>query len=297
MISLTFIGDSRNGTMVNGEPVVGKLAEDPVGLEVLPLTLTTWGEWRWRHPTTTVLDLEPLAFYYPFDYQPGAADEARTGVSFPVWKKSNRLERNTEVYVLRFGGHAKAFVVEAALAAEVVNEVVGDLPVVLVADSRSGSIRAYERGERSFRWNDEDQLEDDRERAWSLTEEALTTTNDDGETEILKRLPGHVAFWFGWYGFNAGSTLGMGEPDVVARVAMNTTLAPSAGAIVAMIFAWVRYGKPDLTIALNGVLAGLVTQTHMVGFIGGGVTPVVRRLDYPHTQLMEGAQAFDLIFK
>ena len=66
---------------------------------------------------------------------------------------------------------------------------------------RSGSIRAYERGERSFRWNDEDQLVDDRERTWSLTEEALTTTNDGGETENLKRLPGHVAFWFGWYGF------------------------------------------------------------------------------------------------
>jgi len=186
---------------LTGEPVVGKLAEDPVGLEVLPLTLTTWGEWRWRHPTTTVLDLEPLAFYYPFDYQPGAADEARTGVSFPVWKKSNRLERNTEVYVLRFGGRAKAFVVEAALAAEVVNEVVGDLPVVLVADSRSGSIRAYERGERSFRWNEDDQLADDKGRIWSLTEEALTLTNGGGSVAPLKRLPGHVAFWFGWYGF------------------------------------------------------------------------------------------------
>jgi len=186
---------------LTGEPVIGRLAEDPFQLEVLPLTLTTWGEWRWRHPTTTVLDLEPLAFYYPFDYQPGAADEARSGVSFPVWKKDNRLERNEEVYVLRVDGHAKAFVAQAALAAGVVNDAVGSLPVVLVADSRSGSIRVYERGERSFRWNEEDQLVDDRERVWSLTEEALTLTKGGGSVEPLNRLPGHVAFWFGWYGF------------------------------------------------------------------------------------------------
>ena len=186
---------------LTGEPVIGRLAEDPFQLEVLPLTLTTWGEWRWRHPTTTVLDLEPLAFYYPFDYQPGAADEARSGVSFPVWKKDNRLERNEEVYVLRVDGHAKAFVAQAALAAGVVNDAVGSLPVVLVADSRSGSIRVYERGERSFRWNEEDRLVDDRERVWSLTEEALTLTKGGGSVEPLNRLPGHVAFWFGWYGF------------------------------------------------------------------------------------------------
>jgi len=186
---------------LTGEAVIGRLADSPVALEVLPLTLTTWGEWRWRHPTTTVLDLEPLAFYYPFDYQPGAADEARSGVSFPVWKKDSRLERNEEVYVLRLDERAKAFVVEAALSAGVVNDAVGPSPVVLVADSRSGSIRAYERGERSFQWDEEDRLVDDRGRVWSLTEEALISTHEDDEVERLERLPGHVAFWFGWYGF------------------------------------------------------------------------------------------------
>ena len=72
---------------------------------------------------------------------------------------------------------------------------------------------------------------------------------------------GVFILWFGWYGFNAGSTLGMGEPDVVARVAINTTLAPSIGAVMAMIVSWTRYGKPDLMLALNGALAGLVAIT------------------------------------
>ena len=100
--------------------------------------------------------------------------------------------------------------------------------------------------------------------------------NEDGSSNVIlgHSMPlatlGVLVLWFGWYGFNAGSTLGMGEPDVVARVAMNTTLAPSAGAIVAMILAWVRYGKPDLTIALNGALAGLVAITAPCAVVGVG---------------------------
>jgi Amt family ammonium transporter len=91
--------------------------------------------------------------------------------------------------------------------------------------------------------------------------------NRDGSPNVIAghNLPlvmiGVFILWFGWYGFNAGSTLGMAEPEVVGRVAMNTTLAPAAGAIAAMVTAWMKFGKPDLTIALNGSLAGLVGIT------------------------------------
>ena len=83
---------------------------------------------------------------------------------------------------------------------------------------------------------------------------------------------GVFILWFGWYGFNAGSTLGFGEPQTVARIAMNTTLAPSAGAITAMVMAWVRLGKPDLTLALNGALAGLVGITAPCAVVGAGAS-------------------------
>ena len=53
----------------------------------------------------------------------------------------------------------------------------------------------------------------------------------------------------------------MGEPDVVARVVANTTLSPSIAAVTAMTTAWLMFGKPDLTLALNGALAGLVAIT------------------------------------
>ena len=101
---------------------------------------------------------------------------------------------------------------------------------------------------------------------------------EDGSPRVISghNLPlvmiGVFILWFGWYGFNAGSTLGMGEPGVVARIAMNTTLAPAMGAIAAMMTAWVKYGKPDLTIALNGALAGLVGITAPCAAVSSGAS-------------------------
>jgi hypothetical protein len=130
----------------------GSAAGGPARLEVLPLTLTTWAEWRSLHPETTVLALEPeLGRRWGFDYSPGAADRARGGVSFPVWQKSGRLDPKAEVYALRVGSAPKAYPVERLEAEGVVNDAVGGEPVVLVSDPESGAVRAYRRGGRSFR--------------------------------------------------------------------------------------------------------------------------------------------------
>lgn len=63
----------------------------------------------------------------------------------------------------------------------------------------------------------------------------------------------------GWYGFNPGSWLG--ADPVVGEIAVNTTLAGAAGAVVAMIVTWVQTGKPDVSMTGNGLLAGLVGIT------------------------------------
>jgi Amt family ammonium transporter len=72
---------------------------------------------------------------------------------------------------------------------------------------------------------------------------------------------GVFILWLGWYGFNAGSTLGLGDPYAVALIAINTTLAAGSGAALAMMVAWIKFGKPDVSITFNGVLAGLVGIT------------------------------------
>jgi Amt family ammonium transporter len=89
------------------------------------------------------------------------------------------------------------------------------------------------------------------------------------EDGTAKSIPGHSVtlgalgvfiLWFGWYGFNAGSTLAAVGQDIATPV-VTTTLAASAGALGSMFTAWIITGKPDVGFTLNGVLAGLVGIT------------------------------------
>ena len=73
---------------------------------------------------------------------------------------------------------------------------------------------------------------------------------------------GVFILWFGWFGFNAGSTLGVTNSGFdIGRVALNTNIAAALGGIAAMFTVWKRFGKPDLSMAMNGALAGLVGIT------------------------------------
>jgi ammonium transporter, Amt family len=72
---------------------------------------------------------------------------------------------------------------------------------------------------------------------------------------------GAVILWFGWYGFNPGSTLSAMDAEGIGRVAANTTLAACAGGMIAVLFVYPRSKKWDLSISLNGFLGGLVAIT------------------------------------
>ncbi|MFM2485316.1 ammonium transporter [Celerinatantimonas yamalensis] len=83
-----------------------------------------------------------------------------------------------------------------------------------------------------------------------------------------KAIPGHniplaglgvFLLWFGWYGFNPGSTT-TGNTSI-AEIAVTTTLAAAAASISAMAYTWIKYGKSDVGMTLNGALAGLVGIT------------------------------------
>jgi Amt family ammonium transporter len=99
---------------------------------------------------------------------------------------------------------------------------------------------------------------------------------------------GTFILWLGWFGFNGGSQLAMGTVGDVAdvsRIFANTNMAAAAGAIAALILTQVLYGKVDLTMVLNGALAGLVSITAeplapslflalIIGAIGGLIVVV-----------------------
>jgi Amt family ammonium transporter len=78
---------------------------------------------------------------------------------------------------------------------------------------------------------------------------------------------GVFLLWLGWFGFNGGSVLSA-DPAVTSFVLVTTSLAASAGAVVAMATSWFAFGKPDLSMALNGVLAGLVGITAGADTVG-----------------------------
>lgn len=96
---------------------------------------------------------------------------------------------------------------------------------------------------------------------------------------------GTFILWLGWFGFNGGSQLAMGTiGDVtdISRIFANTNMAAASGAIVALVLTQVSFGKPDLTMVLNGALAGLVSitaeplapslfQALIIGGIGGAI--------------------------
>src|SRR5213596_1215192 len=80
---------------------------------------------------------------------------------------------------------------------------------------------------------------------------------------------GTLILWFGWFGFNPGSTLGVefGGFGYFGYVAITTNIAAAAGAITGMCVAWVRLGKPDISMMLNGALGALVAITAASGFV------------------------------
>ncbi len=94
---------------------------------------------------------------------------------------------------------------------------------------------------------------------------------------------GVFILWFGWYGFNPGSTLA--AVGGVAHVAVTTTIAAATGTVGALILSWILFKKPDLSMTLNGTLAGLVGITAgcasvstlsaaIIGFIAGLIVVV-----------------------
>ena len=77
---------------------------------------------------------------------------------------------------------------------------------------------------------------------------------------------GTFILWFGWFGFNPGSTMGA-DVEAISLTATNTNLAAAAAAIAAMAASWIMFKKPDLSMALNGALAGLVAITCACAFV------------------------------
>lgn len=180
-----------------GEPVVGPLVGKGIQLDRSYVVTTTWGEWRRRHPETTVLSLDTG---HRRDYREGAAYEdyfATDRLMFTVPHRDDRLANKAEILALQFPAVTEQ---RLAISADYLSDnpvyqgALGDQKLLVLTDG-SGANRVYDPGFINFTsYDGQDSATDDQGRVWRLSESALQT---DGVAD-LPRLPAHRAFWFGW---------------------------------------------------------------------------------------------------
>jgi Amt family ammonium transporter len=98
----------------------------------------------------------------------------------------------------------------------------------------------------------------------------------------IKPIPGHnialaalgvFILWLGWFGFNPGSTTAASTD--IAMIFVNTNLAAATGAVLAMATSWIRFGKPEISMSLNGALAGLVAITSPCATVTPGSSVII----------------------
>ena len=201
---------------LTGEPVLGELADTELRLSYLPVVLTSWSEWLQQHPGTQVLSLETG---HERLYELGAAYGdyfSNESTMFPVWQRSQELQDKSRIYALHLDGVPKAYAIEKLVDEQVVNDMLGETPLVLVAQrgtvevegtnlrvgpvkySSGGEVRAFQRGDHIFSpGSSSGTVLDELGNIWQVTEDALIGPND----ETAPRLSGHLAYWFGWFAF------------------------------------------------------------------------------------------------
>lgn len=206
--------DRQTRTLWNqftGEPVVGELVGTGVVLERLPVVLADWESWLEQHPDTAVLDVK-TGYVRPYELGAAYGNYFRSGdAMFPVWQRRDDLPTKSRVYGLHIDGLPKAYPLAILADERVVNDAVGETPVVLVATrgvvtvwpepvdyEAGGEVRAYERGVETFvPGPDPDTVVDSTGELWRVTEDALVGPGG----QLAPRISGHLAYWFGWYEF------------------------------------------------------------------------------------------------
>jgi len=198
--------DEQSGNLwsqMTGEPVWGPLAGKGKHLPVLPLAVTTWKEWRTRHPRTRVLS---PATGFTRVYRPGAAYEGYAGspsLMFPVWvPPPPGLGAKELLVVVQGKGAWRAYPVLLLRGTPLLEDTIGGAPVVILSEAEGGAIRAYASGGRHL-LRREGALRDVANGETFVEEEALV--GDAGSS--LPRLPSHLLYAFALRAFLPGATL------------------------------------------------------------------------------------------
>lgn len=86
---------------------------------------------------------------------------------------------------------------------------------------------------------------------------------------------GGLVLWFGWFGFNPGSTMGVGDGSAISHIAVTTSIAAAMAILSSTLVSWIIQKKPDLSMIVNGALAGLVAITAPCAFVSVGSAAII----------------------
>ncbi|MGB7337777.1 MAG: DUF3179 domain-containing (seleno)protein [Phototrophicaceae bacterium] len=191
-----------------GIPAFGVLASTDIELPLLPAVVTTWSDWLEDHPDTSVLSLETG---FRRNYTNGGAYTNYFNTSdlmFPSFQQDTENVENKEmIFGLNFDDTPRAYPLFELFEQPVINDTLDDVNLVIISEASptrnffepgGAAVRAYQRNDLIFSQTEIDnEVLDSDGVIWQITEDALVSA--DGR--ILERIAGHLAFWFGWYGF------------------------------------------------------------------------------------------------
>lgn len=180
-----------------GKPVSGELVDSGIELQQRPVVITSWEQWKRDNPDTKVLSVNTG---HARDYGSGVVYNQYFGspdLMFPTIVDQSKHQQKDYVFGIRTFGQSKAWPIKAFEGGKMVNDAIGDLPLVLVGDNDTRTVRAYERGQMEFTPVAGGKLASADGVIWELNEEEMVA--EDGRT--LPRVAGHIAYWFAWNGY------------------------------------------------------------------------------------------------
>lgn len=186
----------------SGEPVFGPLVDSGIKLKTLPISITSWSKWHEQHPDTRVLSVDTGHIR---NYESGFVYHdyfASPDLMFPaVVRDESELLRKDYVFGMRQFAASKAWPLEAFTETSVINDTLGDTPIVLIGDPSTRTVRAYERQVDEIFSESADGALIAKHAEWQINEEFLTIASDGNNPTRRARLPGHVSYWFAWENF------------------------------------------------------------------------------------------------
>ncbi|WP_299592196.1 DUF3179 domain-containing protein [uncultured Tateyamaria sp.] len=183
-----------------GKPVVGPLVNSGIELQQRPVVITTWDSWKASNPGTKVLSLDTG---FRRDYGSGVVYNdyfASPDLMFPAQVDQRQLAQKDYIFAVRQFGAARAWPLEAFDGMPIINDGIADTPLLLIGDVEKRSVRAYERGDRTFTKTG-GRIADQAGVEWRVTEDALF--GPDGAR--LERVAGHISYWFAWDNYLGGA--------------------------------------------------------------------------------------------